>query len=189
MTMDLNTRAVTDINQEIGTDKYEARQGVEVNTNLFNFASSSDAELLEPFFFSSGSFSIFGQQYLKITSLSLTINNNLMDKRFVGIGSKDIKSALPAQRSYELTFTALVTDDALFQELFTEGEVASGTSTIDIQFDKANGEQIAISFKDYHLTASNWTIPDDKGAITVDATVMPRNLNSCTVKTHWVLQG
>mgnify|MGYP003677965340 FL=1 len=164
-------------------------KGVEINTDLFNFAPSTDAELLEPFFFSSGSFSIFGQQYLKITSLSLTINNNLMDKRFVGIGSKDIKSALPAQRSYELTFTAIVTDDALFQELFTEGEVALGTSTIDIQFDKADGEQIVIKFQDYHLTASNWTIPDDKGPITVDATVMPRNLNSCTVKTHWVLQG
>jgi hypothetical protein len=190
MTMDLNTRGVTDINQEVDSpNKYEARAGTETNTNLFNFASSSDAELLEPFFFSSGSFNVFGQQFLKITSLSLTINNNLMDKRFVGIGSKDIKSALPAQRSYELTFTALVTDDALFQELFTETEVASGTSTIDIQFDKADGEQILIKFQDYHLTASNWTIPDDKGAITVDATVMPRTLNSCTVKTHWVLQG
>jgi hypothetical protein len=189
MTMDLNTREVYNYNEHNTSQVYEARQGVEVNTNLFNFAPSTDAELLEPFFFSSGSFSIFGQQYLKITSLSLTINNNLMDKRFVGIGSKDIKSALPAQRSYELTFTAIVTDDALFQELFTEGEVASGTSTIDIQFDKADGEQILIKFQDYHLTASNWTIPDDKGPITVDATVMPRNLNSCTVKTHWVLQG
>ena len=189
MTLDLNTREVYNLNEHTTTEVYEARGGQATNSSLFNFAPSSDAELLEPFFFSSGSFSIFGQQYLKITSLSLTINNNLMDKRFVGIGSKDIKSALPAQRSYELTFTAIVTDDKLFQELFTETEVASGTSTIDIQFDKADGEQILIKFQDYHLTASNWTVPDDKGAITVDATVMPRNLNSCTVKTHWVLQG
>ena len=189
MTLDLNTREVYNLNEHTTTEVYEARGGQATNSSLFNFAPSTDAELLEPFFFSSGSFSIFGQQYLKITSLSLTINNNLMDKRFVGIGSKDIKSALPAQRSYELTFTAIVTDDALFQELFTEGEVASGTSTIDIQFDKADGEQILLKFQDYHLTSSNWTIPDDKGPITVDATVMPRNLNTCTVKTHWVLQG
>jgi len=189
MTLDLNTRGVTDINQVIGTTKYEARAGTTTNTDLFNYAPSGDAELLEPFFFSSGTFNIFGQQFLKISTLSLTINNNLMDKRFVGVGSKDIKSALPGQRNYELTFTAIVTDDALFQELFTETEVASGTSTIDLQFDKPNGEQIIMKFQDYHLTASNWTIPEDKGPITVDATVMPRNLNTCTVKTHWVLQG
>jgi len=189
MTMDLNTREVYNLNEHTTIEIYEARGGQSTNSSLINFASSTNAEFLEPFFFSSGSFSIFGQQYLKITALSLTINNNLMDKRFVGIGSKDIKSALPAQRSYELTFTAIVTDDKLFQELFTEGEVASGTSTIDIQFDKDDGEQILMKFQDYHLTSSNWTIPDDKGAITVDATVMPRKLNTCTVKTHWVLQG
>jgi hypothetical protein len=194
MTMDLNTRAVYNYNGNTTTEVYEARAGQSTNSSLFNFAPSTDAELLEPFFFSSGSFNIFGQQFLKITALSLTINNNLMDKRFVGMGSKEIKSGLPAQRTYELTFTGIVTDDKLFQELFTETEVASGTSTIDLQFDKQNAtgdddEQIAISFKDYHLTASNWTVPEDKGPITVDATVMPRNLNTCTVKTHWVLQG
>ena len=185
LTMDLNTAAVNKLAQ---TTNYEARHGVTSNTGLFNF-ENSEVECLDPFFFSKGSFNIFGQQYLKITNLTLTINNNLQDKRFVGIGNKDIKVGIPAQRNYELSFTALVTDNKLFEELFTEAEVASGTSTIDLQFDKDNGEQIAISFKDYHITASNWTIPDDKGPITVEATVMPRNLNTCTVKTHWVLQG
>ena len=194
MTMDLNTRMVTDINQEVGSpNKYEARAGTEINTNLFNYPASGDAELLDPFFFSSGSFSIFGEQFLKITNLSLTINNNLMDKRFIGIGSKDIKSAIPAQRNYELTFTALVTDDAIFQELFNETEnnitdtVANGL--IQLKFDKADGEQIDIKLQDYFLSSSNITIPDDKGPITIEGTVMPRTLNSCTIKTHWVLQG
>jgi hypothetical protein len=191
MTMDLNTRAVNKLRQ---AEDYEARGGQITNSSLFNFAPSGDAELLEPFFFSSGSFSIFGQQFLKITALSLTINNNLMDKRFVGIGSKDVKSALPAQRSYELTFTAIVTDDELFEELFNETLNEGSTISaglIDIQFDKANTEQIKLQFEDYHLTASNWTVPDDKGPITVDATVMPLRLKTdgCTVKTHWVLQG
>ena len=34
-----------------------------------------------------------------------------------------------------------------------------------------------------------YPIPDDKGAITVEGMIMPRGLNTCTVKTHWVLQG
>tara|TARA_R100000008_G_scaffold81846_1_gene65505 strand:- start:231 stop:1811 length:1581 start_codon:yes stop_codon:yes gene_type:complete len=184
MTMDLNSRAVNKLAQD---DNYEARGGQATDTSLTNFQNGET--FLEPFFFSSGSFSIFGQQFLKVTNLTLTINNNLQDKRFVGIGNKDVKSAIPAQRTYELSFTAMVTDDQLFEELFNETEIASGTSTIDLQFDKANGEQIVLKFEDYTLSASNFTVPDDKGPITVEGTVMPRTLNTCTVKTHWILQG
>ena len=196
-TMDLNTRAVNKLKQ---AEAYQARGGNSDNTALFNFGSGANTlaatgeESLEPFFFSNGSFSIFGQQFLKITNMTLTINNNLQDKRFVGIGNKDVKSAIPAQRNYELSFTAMVTDDKLFEELFTETEVASSASTIDLQFDKVApdgtiNEQIIIKLQDYYLNASNWTVPDDKGPITVEATVMPRKLNTCTVKTHWILQG
>tara|TARA_R100000329_G_scaffold22202_1_gene21437 strand:+ start:836 stop:2515 length:1680 start_codon:yes stop_codon:yes gene_type:complete len=198
-TMDLNTRAVHKLKQ---AEAYQARGGNSslTATTLFNFGSGANTlaatgeESLEPFFFSTGSFSIFGQTFLKITNMTLTINNNLQDKRFVGIGNKDVKSGIPAQRTYELTFTAMVTDDKLFEELFTETEVASGTSTINLQFDKLapNGtvnEQIIIKLKDYFLSSSNVTIPDDKGPITIEATVMPRQLDTCTVKTHWILQG
>ena len=197
ITMDLNTSAVNKLKQ---AEAYQARGGNSDNTTLFNFGSGANTlaatgeESLEPFFFSSGSFNIFGQQFLKVTNLTLTINNNLQDKRFVGMGNKDVKVAIPSQRTYELSFTALVTDDKLFEEIFTETEVASGSSTIDLQFDKVApdgtvNEQIILKFQDYHLSGSNWTIPEDKGPITVEATVMPRQLNTCTVKTHWILQG
>ena len=122
--------------------------------------------------------------------LTLTINNNLQDKRFIGIGNKSIKDAIPAQRTYEVSFTAMVTDDKLFEELLNQDEVGDTSSTLlTLQFDKANDEQILIKLQDYYLSAANFTIPDDKGPITVEGTVMPRTLNSCTVKTHWVLQG
>ena len=194
MTLDLNARAVHKLEQD---EDYEARGGITDNRQLFNFEQANDtsttdkdAELLEPFFFSSGLFSVFGQQFLKITNLTLTINNNLQDKRFVGIGNKSIKDAIPAQRNYEVSFTAMVTDDKLFEELLNQTEVGSATDTLlTLQFDKANGEQILMKFQDYFLSSANFTIPDDKGPITVEGTVMPRTLNSCTVKTHWVLQG
>lgn len=194
MTLDLNTRAVHKLGQ---TESYEARGGISDNRQLFNFEQANDssttdkdAEFLEPFFFSSGLFSIFGQNFLKVTNLTLTINNNLQDKRFIGVGNKSIKDGIPAQRNYEVAFTAMVTDDKLFEELLNQTEVGDTASTLlTLQFDKANGEQILIKLQDYYLSAANFTIPDDKGPITVEGTVMPRTLNSCTVKTHWVLQG
>ena len=188
ITMDLNSRAV----HKLKTDEsYEARGGAgSDNSKLFNFNdTSSDAEFLEPFFFSSGHFKIFGQQFLKIANLTLTINNNLQDKRFIGIGSKSIKSAIPAQRNYEVTFTGMITDNTLFEELFDQTEVPSTDSTVELLFEKGNGESISIKLKNYFLSSANITIPDDKGAVTVEGTIMPRELESCVVKTHWVLQG
>ena len=195
MTMDLSTRTVHKLDQN---EVYESRGGAGItNTDLFNFETD---EFLEPFFFSRGSFSIFGQQFLKVTNMTLTINNNLQEKRFIGVGNTSIQDSIPANRTYELSFTALVTDDLLFEELFNRNEntgtsvVTTGTNfatdaQIDLQFDKANGEEINISFKNYFLESANFTIPDDKGAITVEALVRPRDLKECTVKTHWILQG
>ena len=193
MSMDLNTRAVTEIPQ---TCPYEARNGVgDNNGSLFNYVT--EAGHLEPFFFSDGSISIYGTEFLKITNFTLTMNNNLMDKRFIGVTNRGIKSAFPAQRNYEISLTALVTDDKLFTELLSttenDGDGNDGGSDMEsllsLTFTKDNGETFNLSFKDYFTTANTWTIPDDKGPITVDATFMPRNLHSCTTKTHWILQG
>lgn len=195
MTLDLMTRTVHKLEQN---EAYESRGGAgPTNTNLFNFETD---EFLEPFFFSRGSFSLFGQQFLKVTNMTLTINNNLQEKRFIGVGNNSIQDAIPSNRGYELSFTALVTDDLLFEELFNRNEntgtsvVTNGTNfatdaRIDLQFDKANGEEINISFKNYFLESANFTIPDDKGPITVEAMVRPRDLKECKVKTHWILQG
>ena len=96
---------------------------------------------------------------------------------------------IPAQRTYELAFTAMVTDDKLFRELVNQDENTS--NDITLQFDKSNGEQIKLVFENYFTSAANWTIPDDKGPITVEATVMPRGLkaNGCTIITHAALMG
>ena len=193
MTLDLSTRGVHRLKTN---ESYEARGGAgSDNDKLFNLNDTADdAELLEPFFFSSGSFTIFGEQFLKITNLSLTINNNLQEKRFIGIGNKSLKTDIPSFRNYELSFTALITNNRLFEELFDQAEqtgtgLTDDNGLIQLVFDKANGEQIKLQFKNYMINSANYTIPDDKGPITVEATVMPRDLALCEVKTHWVLQG
>ena len=57
----------------------------------------------EPFFFSDGTFKVLGNSFLKINTLTLTMNNNLQDRRFLGMGGKDIQEAIPAQRTYEIS--------------------------------------------------------------------------------------
>ena len=189
MTMDLNTRAVTKIPQTLASPStgYESRGGQTVNNDLFNFTNESTH--LEPFFFSDGTMSIFGQQFLKITNFTLTINNNLQDKRFIGIGNKAIKEGIPAQRTYEIALTAMVTDDLLFTELLNQNENNDASQSIDLVFTKDSGESFTLAFDDYFMSANTWTVPDDKGPITVEATLMPRTLTNCTTVTHWVLQG
>ena len=185
MTMDLNVRNVHDLEQG---EQYDARRGVTDETSFFNYESSTNtAEMREPFFFSDGTFKVLGNTFLKINSLTLTMNNNLTDRRFLGVGGKNIQESIPAQRTYELQFTGHVTDDALYTALLNDSE--NTTQTIELVFTKDNGENITLNFTDYFVSANNFPIADDKGPIVVEATVMPRNMSTCTVKTHWVLQG
>lgn len=184
MTMDLNTRTVHSLEK---TERYEARRGITDETTFPNYNSVD--EFREPFFFSSGYFKIFGQQFLKINSLTLTMNNNLADRRFIGVGNKSIKEGIPAQRTYELQFTGHVTDDRLYTELLNQAENDNTGQYIELQFEKSNGENFNLKFTDYMVSANNFPIADDKGAIVVETTVMPRTLQSCTAKTHWILQG
>ena len=185
MTLDLNTRNVHDLEQG---ERYDARRGVDAETSFFNYESSTNTDQMrEPFFFSDGTFKVLGESFLKINSLTLTMNNNLQDRRFLGVGTKDVQEAIPAQRTYEISFTGHVSDDALYTALLNDSE--DTLQTIELVFTKANGENITLKFDDYFISANNFPIPDDKGPIVVEATVMPRTLNTCTVKTHWVLQG
>ena len=157
-------------------------------TAFINFESSTNAsETREPFFFSDGTFKVLGTDFLKIDTLTLTMNNNLQDKRFFGVGAKDVQEAIPAERTYELQFTGHVTDNQLYKALLNEAEDQS--QTIELTFTKSNGENIILNFTDYFISANDFPMSDDKGPIAVAATVMPRNLSLCTVKTHWVLQG
>ena len=184
MTMDLNTAAVTPIPQQTG---YEARGGQATNSGLFNFTAQPTH--LEPFFFSDGTIEVYGTTFLKITNFTLTINNNLQDKRFVGVGDKGFKEGIPAQRTYEIALTALVTDDTLFTELLDQDENNDTAQSIKLVLTKDSGESLTLEFDDYFTSANTWTVPDDKGAVTVEATLMPRTLTNCTLVSHWILQG
>ena len=189
MTLSLNTR---NVHLPSETEQYDARRGVSDEKSFSNYegnttGANSAQEFREPFFFSDGTFKVLGQNFLKINTLTLTMNNNLADRRFLGVSSKDVQDSLAGQRNYEISFTGHVTDNALYKALRDDTE--NITQTIELVFSKANGETITLNFTDYFVSANNFPIAEDKGPIIVEATVMPRNLSLCTVKTHWVLQG
>lgn len=190
MTLSLNARNVHELDEDV---VYDARRGQTDEKEFFNFedgstnTANSAQEFREPFFFSDGTFKVLGETFLKINTLTLTMNNNLQDRRFLGVSSKDVQESIPAQRTYEISFTGHVTDNALYKALRNDTE--NTTQTIELLFTKPSGETITLNFTDYFISANNFPIADDKGPIVVEATVMPRNLSLCTVKTHWILQG
>ena len=175
--------------------------------NLLNFGqqtgigtgANSDItqSFIDPFFFSNGSISLFGQELLKVSSFTMNLNNTLTDKRYVGQYNTQIKDYVPGQRTYEISIQAMVTDRRLFDELrklsphrFTLGELDDGTNAkISLSFTKSNGESINLEFDDYMIGSATWPLQDDRGPVMVDFTIMPLRTGTLNAVTHWVMQS
>lgn len=165
--------------------------------NLLNFGQqtgdNADVEqgFLDPFFFSNGSISLFGQEFLKVSSFTLNIQNGVQDKRYVGQYNNRIKDYITGQRTYEVSIQALVTDRRIFDELrkLSPNRVALSDALVDLEFTKENGESITLSFDDYMISTANWPIQDDRGPVQVDFTIMPLRVSSVSTTTHWVMQS
>jgi len=184
----------------VAPENYETANGETDVKNFVNFGSpqggiaSEDETLLRPFFFSDGTISMFGQDYIRIETMSLEINNNLTPKRFVGKYDKTSQFHFPAQRTYNLSFSGLVTDSAVFDALRdTQAFSLNGTdgNQITLRFTKdlATDETLEMVFKDYMVTTAEFPLTNDKGPITVNWTIVPLKLHSCTHATNWVIQG
>ncbi len=97
---------------------------------------------------------------------------------------------IPAQRTYEISMTALITDTTLWDELRKEdGEVIAADKLLTLNFTKDTGELIKMSFSDYIIQTVDIPFPEDKGAIEVTFTASARTLvsNSCQYKGKWAL--
>ena len=165
--------------------------------NLLNFGQQTgdnkniEQGFLDPFFFSNGSISLFGQEFLKVSSFTLNIQNGVQDKRYIGQYNNRIKDYITGQRTYEVTIQALVTDRRIFDELrkLSPNRVALSDALVDLEFTKENGESISLSFDDYMISTATWPIQDDRGPVQVDFTIMPLRVSSVSTTTHWVMQS
>ena len=128
--------------------------------------------------------------------MNLTINNSVTDKRYIGQYNKQIKMAHPAQRTYELSMTAQVTDRRLFDELRRLSphrnslplETDGTNALIQLLFTKVNGERIKLQFDDYMIGTANFPIPDDRGPVVVDFSIMPLRVGTIDAISGWVMQ-
>tara|TARA_R110002110_G_scaffold14868_17_gene68179 strand:- start:5320 stop:7578 length:2259 start_codon:yes stop_codon:yes gene_type:complete len=164
--------------------------------SMFNFsglkgsAAGVTQEFITPFFFSDGTISLFGQEFMKVTSFNLTIANALTDKRYVGNYNKQIKAAVPAQRTYEISMEAQVTDRRIFDELRNETprRFALGDARIQLLLTKDNGERIKLQFDDYLIASTSWPLAEDRGPVTVNFMITPLRVNTIDATSGSALQ-
>ena len=149
---------------------------------------------LQPFFFSDGTIEMFGQDYIRLENIELSISNALQEKRFIGRTDKTSTSHIPSQRIYGLSFTGLVTDNAIFEELRnTSATSLSGTdgNQIKLNFVKngATTETLSMVFQDYMVVEADFPLTNDKGPVAVTWRIQPLQLKTCTHATNWIIQG
>ena len=181
-TVDMVTRRAFD-----APNGYLPRRGVAVGVDeLQNYHKTRENGAKTddyPFLLSDGSIKLFGQNVTRVKSGNLTITNNITPQRFIGNTNRQTVSAhIPAQRTYEIGLTMLVTDTELWDELRGQDEFNSnnGENLIELKFTKGNGEEIEIKFDDYIIQNVNVPFPADKGPVEVEATISARTLDTCT---------
>ena len=177
---------VTDVKEFVN---YRGRQG-----QTETLASDSDADtepLMRPFFFADGTISMFGQDYIRLSSFNLNIENSLQPQRYIGRYDKNSQTHLTGQRTYSLSFTGHVTDAAVFNELQSQLATAlsSATSEIVLRFTKENGEELQMKFRDYMVTQATFPVADGRGPVEVTWTIQPLTLEECSHTTYWAIQG
>ena len=182
---------------------YDATNNITTGANLprvlNNFGQNTGVdtavkqEFLTPFYFSDGTISLFGSEFMRVTNFSLTISNGLTDKRYIGQYNKEIKSVVTGQRTYQIEMTAQLTDRRLFAEMRNETAFrnAMANSNVQLLLEKATGERIKLQFDDFMVSVANYPGPtDDRGPLEVSFTIMPiRKGTTIDAKTAWVLQG
>lgn len=170
---------------------FRGRHGEDDTISLDSGTPDGDA-LMQPFFFSDGTISLFGQDFLKIASFGLTINNNLTDQAYIGRFDKKSTNHITGQREYTMNFTAHVTDSKVFDELQSQKTTALSTSAnevITLRFTKDNGEELVLKFKDYVVNSASFPLNDNRGPITVDFVIQPLTLVECKLTSYWAIQG
>ena len=186
--LDLVTRRAYDVVTD-GTNDYVPHNGVLNPSGLKNFSATASDNY--PFMYSDGALTVFGQTFGRVKSGSVTINNNITPQRYIGNTNRQVMNEhIPAQRTYEISMTALITDTKLWDELRKEdGEVTAADELLTLNFTKEGGESIKMSFQNYIIKTVDIPFPEDKGAIEVTFTASARTLveNSCQYIGKWAL--
>jgi|TARA_R110000824_G_scaffold88957_4_gene218453 hypothetical protein len=174
---------------------YVPKAGKTDVTKLLNYNTDQDAN--KPFMFSDGEIRIFGQEYARVKSGTLTITNTLTPHSFIGNYDRSITSAHTAgQRIYDLSLTLLITDSEIWDKLREQNEAENQVdgSLISLIFTKndedgADAEQITLTLDDYIVTNVDIPFPEDRGPIEATMTVAPRTMKTAQYIGKWAIMG
>jgi len=153
----------------------------------------------KPYFFYNGSVSAFGANIAQITNFNLTGNNNIENMltiRGSGFnesrnslgqsleqvpfgGSRSPNLSIEKQVEYECKLSLIVSDPLLWHEYRTN-RTHGHTEPITLTLTKAGAhsdrEKVIIVIDDYIISEAPLPIPEDKGPIKSDMTIMPKHV-------------
>ena len=144
--------------EEGGTLRMSWESAPFINMNHNQYANDSDTDMnkydsaqlattvefptSEPYYFSQGSITMFGEEFARITNFTININNNLEPRYFIrNDGSERTPSEIfEGRREYSMTASVVLPDSiaatsttsTLFKELLSEGDYGSGMTGFDI---------------------------------------------------------
>tara|TARA_R100000152_G_C6767391_1_gene192586 strand:+ start:35 stop:1681 length:1647 start_codon:yes stop_codon:yes gene_type:complete len=161
-------------------------------------SAALQAQDKQPYMFSKGELTLLGQTVTRVKSGSLTITNNITPQRYIGNYNSEITSQhIPAQRTYELSLTMLVTDSEMWNEMrASSGETLDDDSKIILQFSKDGGfdyagdktdDYFTIELRDIITQSVDMPFPEDKGPLEINATFSARTLENCQYSGNWVI--
>jgi len=176
------------------TPRRRQRTNDSTSTGLFNY--HADDTNIRPYLFSGGQIKLYGQTVARVKSGSVAINNNITPQRFIGQSSRQIMSAhIPAQRTYDINLSLLVTDTTIWDELRKDGESNGDGQQLTLRFAKdmdnsTVDDYIELKFEDYITQSVTVPLPDDKGPVQVDVVLSARKLADAKYQGDWkILQS
>jgi hypothetical protein len=187
--LDLMTRRAFDMpNANIPMHGVVETTPLTAAAGLANFSANTTDNY--PFLYSGGAIKLFGQTVSRIKTGSLVISNNLTAQTYVGNYNRQMVSThIPAQRTYELSLTMMITDTEVWDELRNANEISGSTNQIELVFTKesstitggnAETETIKIVLEDYLINGVTIPFPEDKGPLEVEVTATARTLGTDT---------
>ena len=158
----------------------------------------------KPYLFQDMSIEVFGQSVLRGTAFNIGVDNGNTARWYIrGFegqtadadqvqhgGTQFATDITEAQRNYTFSFSAIIEDDRLWDELRTRRH-HKNTNDIVIRLNKpgssATRQSAVITIEDYTITKADHQLPDDKGAVTVNVELLVRHLKITETSPYFIL--
>lgn len=158
----------------------------------------------KPYLFQDLNFEAFGRPVLRATQVEFQVSNSNQSRHFirgysgnttdsdqVQLGAVQMPLDITeAQRDYTFSFTAMVEDDQLWEQVRTRKHHQNTndlTLTLKKRGSNATREDATITIEDYTIIKADHQIPDDKGAVLVNVELAVRHMKIVENSPYYIL--